>query len=499
MKLRNSSTRQKSASAVSQRPDEGIIDLSVLVPTYNRTHLLPGLLAVLGSLQRQFSEIHWEVVVSDNRSFRPLDQDSLKALCPCLRIIQPDRHLPTAEENLFFALPQISGRYVWLLGDDDEVNLAGVKDLVQRVMNGTDDFLIYNSGVAAPDGRLLSAMRSRCIAAELRIPLLEFVQRTGMTYGMAAFSTTVFRRDCLKLEFADALLHASKIYSHVAFWIQCFHDKRFVFVNKSLVTYRQNDWDIRHREHPHWEEFALSEGIFLKFPWTLGIVRLCKVLEGSGVVDRRFLGSIVDQIVDRRVRLVHLMASWLLEQLITEPFRDPALTVSDEDFIEILSYLRSTAPDQHEVWHLIEQARQRVRRAKLLDLRFECRKAGVIVRGVLDQRLAAVPVTDFFAGMCDGNFLFETPWGERDIHPAQLEPFLQNFAFIDWNLPPVFGTEVSAPVFSGVCGMLAPNVPALVMPERGRLIRWLKRPMDQALSALREWYCMYQYRRASGF
>jgi glycosyltransferase involved in cell wall biosynthesis len=489
--------KQKNASANARNPDRSIIDLSVLVPTYNRTHLLPGLLSVLESLQREYSEIRWEVVVSDNCSSRPLHQASLEALCPCLRIIQPNHHLPTAEENLFFALPQVRGNYVWLLGDDDEVNLAGVRDLVQRVMAGTDDFLIYNSGVAAPDGRLLSAMRSRCIAAELRIPLLEFIQRTGMTYGMAAFSTTIFRRECLQLDFVTRLVQASKIYSHVALWIQCFHDKKFVFVNKSLVTYRQNDWDIRHREHSHWEEFALGEGVFLKFPWTLGIVRLCKFLEGSGVINRLFLGSIIDQIFDRRVRLVHLMASWLLEQLVTEPFRDPALAVSDEEFIEILSYLRSTAPDQHEVWHLIEQARQRLRRAKLRDLRFECLKAGLIVRGVLDQRLAAVPVTDFFAGMCDGQFRFETPWGERDIHPAQLEPFLQNFAFIDWSLPPSFGTEISAPVFSGVCGMLAPDVAALVMPERGRWSRWLRMPIHRAQSAARELYFMYRYRKAS--
>lgn len=269
--------------------------LSICIPTYNRGPLLAVLVrSVIGSLPAGLRDTT-EIVISDNHS-----TDDTAALVdaafgsdPRVRVCRPEQHLPTAEENLCFAVGQCRAEFVWTLGDDDSVERETLDTLERLLRAGEHDFLLFNSRSISYGGLLKRPVQVPCLQPRLDMPLLDFVRASGFWFTLAGFSMSVFRRSAADIEEFRRIIGIGKIYSHVVWLIACFHDKRFAFVNEPLVSYRENRYVTEKTDH--WEKVSAREGVFDGALWSTCFLRLIDHLVSRGIIERGYLREVVDR------------------------------------------------------------------------------------------------------------------------------------------------------------------------------------------------------------
>lgn len=289
--------------------------LSVCIPTYNRGPLLAVLVrSVLDQLPDTLARVT-EIVISDNHS-----TDTTAGVLsaefgdePRVRICRPERHLPTAEENLCFALSQCEGEFVWTLGDDDGVEPETVARLGDLLVANQHDFLLFNSRSMSYHGVLKLQVQVPCLGPRLDMLLLDFVRVSGFWFTMAGFSMSVFRRSCADLDAFRQILSIGRIYSHVVWLIECFHDRRFAFVNAPLVNYRENLYVTMSTDH--WEKVSARENTFLGGLWSTDFLRLIDRLVERDIVSRSFIREVVDRSPTQRYYFANELLSHFLRGL----------------------------------------------------------------------------------------------------------------------------------------------------------------------------------------
>lgn len=305
-------THQKSAETT---PLPSHVLLSVCIPTYNRATILNILVnKLLGLLTRNFGT-NYEIVISDNHSAdgtRALIEEKFKHIAQ-VRVVSPPQHYPTAEENLCFGVSMCTGTYVWTLGDDDSIDPETVPVLHGLLEQNQHDLLIFNSRSVSYYGHLLKKIRIPCLRPQLDISLFDFIRLTGFWFVVAGFSTTVFRRSFADTEQFKTIMNIGKIYSHVTWLINQFHDKRFAFINKPLVNYRENLTDIVRTDH--WEKVANREGLFVGGIWSTGFLAQMDYLVDQGIMERSFLRDVVDRNLECRFYFFHEIIKHMLQSL----------------------------------------------------------------------------------------------------------------------------------------------------------------------------------------
>lgn len=236
-----------------------------------------------------------EIVISDNHS-----TDGTSALLasafanePIVKVFSPPRHLPTAEENLCYAVTQCAGDYVWTLGDDDSVDPHALLTLRDCLHEGKFDLIIFNSRATSYFGMPLRMIRIPCFSERLETDLLTFIKLTGFWFVIAGFSTTVFRRTHADIAEFEKILSRGKIYSHVIWLIACFAKKPFVFINRPLVNYRQNLSDVT--DTGHWERVAERERASVGAIWSTGFIKLLEYLVKKAIITPSFLRDVLDR------------------------------------------------------------------------------------------------------------------------------------------------------------------------------------------------------------
>src|SRR5262245_12504799 len=133
--------------------------LTILIPVYNGAKFLGGLLesfAAFLSDETQWFLNECEIVVVNNRS----EDATLEIACSFetriqnLRVITPETHVFSAEENVFRSFELCRGEYTWVLGCDDIVRFEALPELMQIVRDGTYDIAIFNYMQSDKDGRV---------------------------------------------------------------------------------------------------------------------------------------------------------------------------------------------------------------------------------------------------------------------------------------------------------------------------------------------------------
>lgn len=274
-----------------------MVDLSIVIPTYNRQHWIRGRLLSLDTLLSA-TDLHYEIIISDNHSDPPVERvlaDAPPARV-AYRIISPPAHVTKAEENLFFAVPHCVGRYVWVLGDDDPPTLQGVRKLAERIRAGDRDLVLFNANRFLATGKFLNGSITSS-SSDRYATLKEFVKVGGFWYTLAGFSNAVFRKpSAADMAMAAELLAINPIYSHV-FWLAAmFWEKPFSFELVPLVTYSEN----RRDESNHWDKAAQREGVFRTFFWTLGFARQIAYLRSKVDIPPGWLADVWEMEWDMR-------------------------------------------------------------------------------------------------------------------------------------------------------------------------------------------------------
>lgn len=302
--------------------DQETIVLTILIPSYNRA---PNLARQLRGLAEAGlgHEQDVEVLVAANASTdrTPAVARAAKHLLPNLRVLDYREFVDSAEENVNRAFPQVRGRYVWLLGDDDEIVVPTLHLLLNIVRSGgaADAYVFnqlnareYEAGANLRRHKLIynfelpGAIREECAFSEC--DYRDLVRRHGLTTAMALLSRYVLRKSAF-VDSADYIA-VSKIYSHVFGFMRALAGKRTVFVNYPLVARKTSEVGERFRTLTN----KASQPAF--WPWTTGLIRLARHAERAGLLGPGFLVEIAETHPDgSHFRLVDEMFLQVLRQM----------------------------------------------------------------------------------------------------------------------------------------------------------------------------------------
>ncbi|MDA8127762.1 MAG: glycosyltransferase [Betaproteobacteria bacterium] len=334
------------------RMEPGALALTILIPTYNRgRNLARQLRGLAESALGHEHDVEVLVAVNACTDRTAAVLRAAKHMLPNLRALEYQEFVDSAEENVNRAIPQAWGRYVWLLGDDDEIVVPTLQLLLNMVRSGTgaDAYVFnqlnakeYEAGVnlhrhnLIHDFELPGAMREE--SALVECDYRDLVRRHGLTTAMALLSRHVVRKAAF-IDSADYIA-VSKIYSHVFGFMRALAGKRTVFVNYPLVARKTSEVTERFRRLTR----KASQPIY--WPWTTGLIRLARHAEKAGVVDPGFLVGVVETHPDgSHFQLVDEMFIQMLRQMMHyvetgEPMQLP----SADDMREFLEYFQELAP-----------------------------------------------------------------------------------------------------------------------------------------------------------
>ena len=351
--------------------------ITILIPTYNRPQRIRELLGSFLNFRKEWPEVTWEILISENCNVKDSQLNELVDVYSSripVTIVNPTEHLISAEENLFFGWQFATGKYVWILGDDDPVNFFEIDDLVHRCQSEQSNVFKFNSKIISYDGQITGNIVTKCSAPEISIPFLEFIQKVGMWHTAAGFSTWIIRRELL--DGKEGLNWISKfrspVYSHVSYFVSKLYKEKCSFVNRNLVNYRTNAYVDK--KDDHWGNYTSRVGMPRYFPWTLGFIDQLLELERLGVISRDYWGSVIgDHFGVPRFLEFNSMVNMALLQL--ESRKSQELDLTQEEWKKLLNYFTSIRPDIYDFWYLFLET---------IDLKFKD-KANRADRKILEE------------------------------------------------------------------------------------------------------------------
>lgn len=219
--------------------------LTVCIPTLNRSQRAYSLAKYLAHHvnSRWLGKV--AIVVSDNHS-----KDSTPELfgateIPGVQFIRRESFIDSAEEHIVRLIEESKSEFIWLLGDDDIPNLETFDLLITYLEQDVADIFVFNHSEILKDGDLLTSQMLEMNGQYIDISGRELPQIAGFISTLSMFSNVVFKRVCLSIENGKDLISRSPIYSHVAWHIMSFNDKRARVVNYQLVNHRADFKSIK--------------------------------------------------------------------------------------------------------------------------------------------------------------------------------------------------------------------------------------------------------------
>lgn len=152
--------------------------------------------------------------------------------------IRRESFIDSAEEHIIKLIEESNSEFIWLLGDDDIPNLETFDLLVTFLEQDAADIFVFNHSEILMDGDLLTNQMLNMNTQYIDISGRKLPQVVGFISTLSMFSNVVFKRACLSTMKGKELIGLSPIYSHVAWYIISFNDKRARVVNYQLVNHR---------------------------------------------------------------------------------------------------------------------------------------------------------------------------------------------------------------------------------------------------------------------
>ena len=296
--------------------------LTLLVPNYNRPEELGRLLrGMFVAIEQAKAQDDVDVLVVDDYS----TEDLREVIAPFTRYRnfsyrQQRAKCGNAEVAFLTAMEDVETDYVWLFGNDDEVEPHGVKMVLQVLRARSPGFVLLNPRIANERYRQ-PLVPIRTTSPSVIYPRTE---QLFMDFGFVT-STTTF--SCLVMKTKPVqvfhtkyrLIQLATVYSHTFTMFGALLDLPGIFLSAPIVTMTHNERlpeDDKLRKQ-------VPEGIRF-FHHSLGLARLIRACaEATG----RSIGQIVramedevdkDTMIVHATRLSHFLAHFFIEQLCRE-------------------------------------------------------------------------------------------------------------------------------------------------------------------------------------
>ena len=260
--------------------------LTVIIPTKNQKN---NLVKIVTSLKKSLNQIEHQIFISNN-SDSDLDKNLLDLEISHLKTPEI---FHTAEEHIFWAVQQISGEYVWLLGDDDFPIENGVKKLAEIVNQGSFDCLTFNGTRSDLKGNQFIKMIN--YKKNYRGKLQYFYEDSGLINGPASISLYVTRTEFLSKKYMREIQDLNApIYSHLTFFLRCFRNANFAYFPIDIIQHSKSDKQNNKQISSNWANYANNSDNFYYFPWTLGLLRNISYLIKNQAIKKEFLSKIIE-------------------------------------------------------------------------------------------------------------------------------------------------------------------------------------------------------------
>mgnify|MGYP003386426337 CR=1 FL=1 len=334
------------AEAVADSGEPGRPLLSICIPTYNRAGHLEKLLQFLIANLLDDPTLAIELIVVNNAS-TDATRTVLKGFADNgVRIFHRERHLPTAEENIFHCVDYCRGEFVWFLGDDDIPMLANFSDHYALLVAGAHDFLLCNPAIVDSRGTISVLQNVKMNRHSIALPICDLVVTIGCFFTLAGISNGIIRRRLLSTERGLHYMGISQIYSMVAWMIDATKNARCVFVNAPLVYYRENDYS-----DGHWPRVAERLGVGDHHFWCGGVVALLEELIAQGCFTPADAGRIAE--VDRNGRryalIDDIVFKYYLQMKAAASDPDPRQRISDDQMTKAGSFFAKADPTTYDL------------------------------------------------------------------------------------------------------------------------------------------------------
>lgn len=316
--------------------------LTILIPVYNGEKFIGSLLESFAAYSRtaplgqEFLD-SCELLVVNNRSEDSTLEiaHSFEAKIANLRVVTPETHVPSAEENAFRSFKLAGGEYTWVLGCDDIVRFEAFPEVLQVAREAVYDMAVFNFMQCDQNGRMESFcnffMQDHAYEGEL----VSLTQRVGFWWLIAGFSGQIVRTAKVAgYDHPGLIAKTSPIYSHVTAYLECLAGCPAAILNIQNVVYRLSDNDIG-----HWRRAAARLNVFDEYFWTLGYIRQIAYLEQKGIVGRDYLIRMLETNRDSVFRPTSVIYDKLLAQVIAMTSdRDPRNRMTRSEFEEVVTF-----------------------------------------------------------------------------------------------------------------------------------------------------------------
>ncbi len=303
--------------------------LTILVPTFQRAYFVNFVLNRLIESVAYAQADDVEILVSDNRSTDGT-QEIVAGFVDrhdFVRYYRQPEHYASGEENIFTALPQCRGEFVWTFSDDDIPEITAVAEILKVLDRKRHDFILMNPRLVSTSGETLAESIVPMSRPELELSIRDLISQLGMINLSCCFSAVVFRHSCLEAVDWRAYMERSPIYSHVFMYCEAFKDRSCLFLSKPLLRYR-----IAGTEEDAWKTRSALLKKPLRFPWSVGLVRLLRHAQERGALPPDFLHGVVERDLEGCFLLNEYVLWQLTDQILVwiESGRDYEAVTTDD-------------------------------------------------------------------------------------------------------------------------------------------------------------------------
>lgn len=121
------------------------MDLTIIIPTYNRKELLEITTKHLLNCFERFTNFKFQIIISDNASIESPRFIIEKIADDRITFLENKKNLGITR-NILNASKLAKGKFMWIFGDDDLVDFEGIKKIVSLIKN-EDTFEFLQIGV----------------------------------------------------------------------------------------------------------------------------------------------------------------------------------------------------------------------------------------------------------------------------------------------------------------------------------------------------------------
>lgn len=306
--------------------------LTIAIPTYNRAQ---DLLLLLQSIQSEFplaAEAEIEVLVISNASTDETDEIAARFApgIPGFRYVKNDTNIGMVA-NFVKCLSESSGRYTWMIGDDEFLEPGGLHTVLASIRGYSDKSLyIFNySSEPFPAGDCYLKSVNGQLLATREQSTMDFVREHGWLWSLGNLGMVVV--ETAKVTAVDPAPHTGSAFVQAGWYLEALHGEPMAFINTAVFRTRIRSQTVN-------KERWFTDGTAASFP---GIVQSLDRFVQLEITQRQVPMMFLNTCSSDRLAIWNIFLTPIIERLGAGNFQ-----VADIEWATMFSLIERVAEPQ---------------------------------------------------------------------------------------------------------------------------------------------------------